>query len=288
MAMVREHRWAHQAIRPITRNSPKQRHHAETPQMLLWSARNQRLWPHCLWSRNPPRWQEDWSSNQRSQAKMRIRSTFVPQIDKLLFQIRTWLQQRQLPSTPIDQDYKFLSLGKRTRWKLHKTQASSSKSTGIGTLQPHRTFSACSRHIILGVRSSIATAASRFHTPTNCLWKSITNGSWNGIPSIREGTLAIVFGCEHFHQYLYGRHFELETDHRPLEHIFKPKISFQGKSTPARVKRWVLRLQEYDVKVVYRKENTTWLSHCHAYPPSYHGVTWKHVPIDTFAIWPSS
>lgn len=69
---------------------------------------------------------------------------------------------------------------------------------------------------------------------------------------LEKESLAIIFACEHFHQYLYGRSFELETDHRPLEHIFKPKISLQGKSNPARVERWVLRLQEYDFKVVYR------------------------------------
>lgn len=42
---------------------------------------------------------------------------------------------------------------------------------------------------------------------------------------IEKEALAIVFGCEHFHTYVYGRSFELETDHRPLEHIFKPKSS---------------------------------------------------------------
>ncbi len=65
----------------------------------------------------------------------------------------------------------------------------------------------------------------------------------------KEG-LAIVFGCEHFHSYLYGRSFELETDHRPLEHIYKAKV--QSKPTTARLERWRLRLQEYDFHVVYR------------------------------------
>jgi len=67
---------------------------------------------------------------------------------------------------------------------------------------------------------------------------------------IEKESLAIVFGCEHFHLYLYGRRFELETDHRPLEHIFKPKNT--GKPSPPRVERWVVRHQEYDFQVVYR------------------------------------
>ena len=67
---------------------------------------------------------------------------------------------------------------------------------------------------------------------------------------IEKEALAIVFGCEHFHIYLYGKPFEMETDHRPLEYIFKPKAS--GKPAPARVERWLLRLQEYDFTVIYR------------------------------------
>ena len=50
--------------------------------------------------------------------------------------------------------------------------------------------------------------------------------------------------------YLYGRRFELETDHRPLEHMYKAKP--QNKPTSARLERWRIRLQEYDFNVIYR------------------------------------
>ena len=49
--------------------------------------------------------------------------------------------------------------------------------------------------------------------------------------------------------YLYGRKFELKTDHKPLEYIFQPK---SNKPPPTRIESWQLRLQEYDFKVVYR------------------------------------
>ena len=49
--------------------------------------------------------------------------------------------------------------------------------------------------------------------------------------------------------YLYGRKFELETDHKPLEYIFQLKAS---KPPPARIERWQLYLQEYNFNVVHR------------------------------------
>ncbi|XP_073835818.1 uncharacterized protein [Musca autumnalis] len=59
--------------------------------------------------------------------------------------------------------------------------------------------------------------------------------------------LALVWAVERFHYYVYGKLFELVTDHKPLETIFAPR------SKPcARIERWVLRLQSYRYKVIYR------------------------------------
>lgn len=63
--------------------------------------------------------------------------------------------------------------------------------------------------------------------------------------------LALVWACERFNMYVYGREFELETDHKPLEHMYSTTSK-----PPARVERWVLRLQSYDFKVVYRPGKT--------------------------------
>lgn len=61
--------------------------------------------------------------------------------------------------------------------------------------------------------------------------------------------LAIVWGIEHFHLYVYGDPFILFTDHKPLELIYANLIS----KPPARLERWMLRLQQYDFQVIYKE-----------------------------------
>ncbi|XP_058977362.1 uncharacterized protein K02A2.6-like [Musca domestica] len=60
-------------------------------------------------------------------------------------------------------------------------------------------------------------------------------------------SLALVWSVERFYYYLAGIEFELVTDHKPLETIFKPTSK-----PPARIERWVLRLQSFRFKIIYQ------------------------------------
>ena len=65
--------------------------------------------------------------------------------------------------------------------------------------------------------------------------------------NIERKLLAIVYGCEKFHSYLYGRSFVAKTDHRPLEQIHKNNLM----QAPPRLQRMLLRLQPYDFEIKY-------------------------------------
>lgn len=65
---------------------------------------------------------------------------------------------------------------------------------------------------------------------------------------IEKELLAIVYGCEKFHQYVYGREVQVESDHKPLESIFKKPLH----QAPMRLQRMLLRLQKYNIAVTYK------------------------------------
>lgn len=66
---------------------------------------------------------------------------------------------------------------------------------------------------------------------------------------VEKELLAIVFACERFHQYIFGKEkITVESDHKPLESIFKKPLM----SVPARLQRMMLRIQGYDLIVSYK------------------------------------
>ena len=64
---------------------------------------------------------------------------------------------------------------------------------------------------------------------------------------IEKELLAMTYACERFHQFIYGRVIEVETDHKPLVPLFTKPLS----DCPLRVQRLMLRVQRYDMKVSY-------------------------------------
>jgi len=65
---------------------------------------------------------------------------------------------------------------------------------------------------------------------------------------IEKELLAIVYGCNKFHQYVYGHTVHVETDHKPLQSIMQKNLN----QAPLRLQRMLLSLQKYDLKVKYK------------------------------------
>ena len=73
---------------------------------------------------------------------------------------------------------------------------------------------------------------------------------------LEREAMAIVFGVEQFHKYVYGRRFTLVTDNKPLSLILGPKKGIPV-ITAARIQRWALKLAayQYDVELISSEEN---------------------------------
>ena len=73
--------------------------------------------------------------------------------------------------------------------------------------------------------------------------------------------LAIVWAVESFCLYMYGKHFTLLSDCKPIEMIFNNARS----KPPAGIERWNLRLQGYGFQVVHNKL-------CQIHPITFHAI----------------
>lgn len=65
---------------------------------------------------------------------------------------------------------------------------------------------------------------------------------------IEKEMLAIIYSLNKFHQYTYGRHTYVVTDHKPLQNIARKQLD----QVPRRLQGMVLQLQHYDTTIEYR------------------------------------
>ena len=61
---------------------------------------------------------------------------------------------------------------------------------------------------------------------------------------IEKECLAIVWAFKKFYQYLYGKHFRVETDHQPLKYLQT------ARQLNGRLMRWAMYLQQFDYTVI--------------------------------------
>jgi len=82
--------------------------------------------------------------------------------------------------------------------------------------------------------------------PVECASKLLTTTE-SCYSNIEREMFAVLFGLEKFHYYAYGRPVVVESDHKPLEAIFKKYLS----SAPPRIARMMLPIQKYDTQIKY-------------------------------------
>lgn len=74
----------------------------------------------------------------------------------------------------------------------------------------------------------------------------LLNKAEQNYSTIERELLAIVYCVNHFRPYLFGRKFQLVTDHKPLVWLNSVK------DPTSRLVRWRLKIAEYDYEVIYK------------------------------------
>ncbi|PAA81343.1 hypothetical protein BOX15_Mlig024196g4 [Macrostomum lignano] len=69
---------------------------------------------------------------------------------------------------------------------------------------------------------------------------------------LEKEALAIVLGVKRFHQYLFGHHFVLVTDHKPLLTIFGDKKDIPSIAA-SRLQRWAVLLSAHQYTIKFRR-----------------------------------
>ena len=68
---------------------------------------------------------------------------------------------------------------------------------------------------------------------------------------LEKEALAVVYAVGKFHNYLYDRHFVIESDHQPLSYIFNNSKTISPTAS-SRITRWALTLSAYSYTIKHK------------------------------------
>ena len=86
--------------------------------------------------------------------------------------------------------------------------------------------------------------------PVGFVSRSLTKSERN-YAQIEKEALSCVFGVKKFYSYLFGHHFMLQTDHKPLVYLFNESKAVPPQAS-ARLQRWALILASYEYTITGR------------------------------------
>lgn len=93
---------------------------------------------------------------------------------------------------------------------------------------------------------AIGAILSQNERPVSYASRSLNSAERNYSTTEKE-LLAIVWAVKHYRFYLYGRKFNVITDHKPLEWLYK------NKDPSSRLMRWRIALEEFEYEIKYKR-----------------------------------
>ena len=143
-------------------------------------------------------------------------------------------------------------LDKNTEWCwLHTHQQAFDEMKKALTMTPALSYYDVMKPVVIQCDASdsgLGAALLQNGLPVAYSSRSLTSAEIN-YAQIEKELLAIVFACEKFDQYVYGRDkVHVQSDHKPLEVIFKRPLV----TAPKRLQRMLLRLQRYSLDICSR------------------------------------
>ena len=109
--------------------------------------------------------------------------------------------------------------------------------------------------VIIQCDSSVGAALMQNDQPVAYASRALADAETSYAP-IEKEMLAVVYSLERFHQYTYGRHTVVYSDHKPLEMILKKPLIKAAK----RLQNMILRVQKYNFTLFYKPGKTMHLA----------------------------